>query len=56
LEKFGFNEDEEDMYFGYIPEDMNDINILEEYPRLFFVSELTPIYTTRFTKSIMYFL
>jgi len=49
-------EDEEDMYFGYIPEDMNDINILEEYPRLFFVSELTPIYTTRFTKSIMYFL
>lgn len=50
------SEDEEDMYFGYIPEDIDDMDILYKHPRLFFVSEFEPVYATRFTKNIMYFL
>lgn len=50
------SEDEEDMYFGYVPEDINDMDLLDKHPRLFFVPELEPVYTTRFTKNIMYFL
>jgi quinol-cytochrome oxidoreductase complex cytochrome b subunit len=50
-------DEEKMMYFGHIPEDpyiAEDLYLLDEHPRLFFVDDLRPHYFSKYTKVIFY--